>query len=64
MDPQYPKPIEKWRGLPENLDGALTLADGNSYFFKGKYYWQFNNEFIRPEKGYPRKISTLLPLCF
>lgn len=28
MDPGYPRHIERWRGVPENLDAATTWKDG------------------------------------
>lgn len=29
---------------------------GFTYFYKGKEYWKFNNQFLRVEPGYPRSI--------
>lgn len=31
MDPGYPRHIERWRGVPENIDAATTWKGG--YFF-------------------------------
>lgn len=28
MDPGYPRHIERWRGVPENIDAATTWKDG------------------------------------
>ena len=37
MDKGYPKKISPiWKGLPPNLDSALTWRNGVTYFFKGK----------------------------
>lgn len=60
LDEYYPRYISRWRGIPTHLDAAVTLPNSKTYFFKGLYYWVYNNDFIRPEKGFPRKISTLL----
>ena len=36
MDPGYPKKISSvWRGVPSNLDAAITWKNGLTYFFKG-----------------------------
>lgn len=34
MDPEYPKSMKQFRGVPENLDSAMTWSDGKfSYIF-------------------------------
>lgn len=55
----YPKKIhENWHGIPNNIDAAISTVDGKTYFFKGDLYWSFNNYWIRPEPGYPRRTSV------
>jgi len=39
----YPKPIENWEGVPNNLDAAAQIS-GVSYFFKEGQYWRFDDE--------------------
>ena len=53
----YPKRIsEGWKGLPGNLDAAVTWGvNGDSFFFKGNRYWKFTNEVL--VSGYPKNIS-------
>ncbi|XP_018329458.1 matrix metalloproteinase-25-like [Agrilus planipennis] len=46
MDNGYPKNMNRWRGVPHDLDAALTWKDGRTYFFKGKLYWAFDNKWI------------------
>ncbi|XP_044753989.1 matrix metalloproteinase-25-like isoform X2 [Coccinella septempunctata] len=42
-DPGYPQHIEKWGGIPKNIDAATTWKDGKTYFFKDDLYWTFDN---------------------
>lgn len=54
----YPKNIhDNWHGIPNNIDAAISMSGGKTYFFKGDLYWAFNNYWIRPENGYPRRTS-------
>lgn len=83
----YPANItDKWRGIPNNIDAATSVANGEmwmklfsvefhlkknthfistgkTYFFKGNLYWLYNNYWIRPERGYPRRASTIWLGC-
>lgn len=64
MDENYPADIiEKWHGIPNNLDAVTSVPSGKTYFFKGNLYWLFNNKRIRPERSYPRRTSTALLDC-
>ncbi|XP_055523786.1 matrix metalloproteinase-2-like isoform X2 [Wyeomyia smithii] len=63
MDEGYPMSIDRWFGIPSNLDAATSGANGKTYFFKGNYYWLYNNERVRPERGYPRKASNIWLGC-
>jgi Na+/H+ antiporter NhaC len=42
-----------WRGVPTNIDSVLRWKDGNSYFFKGKVFWKFNDKHMRVESENP-----------
>ncbi|GFG29462.1 hypothetical protein Cfor_02853 [Coptotermes formosanus] len=53
MDPGYPHNIDRWRGVPSDLDAAMTWTDGSTYFFKGKLFWRFDNTLIRTDNHYP-----------
>ncbi|XP_053692504.1 matrix metalloproteinase-2-like [Sabethes cyaneus] len=63
MDEGYPMSMDRWYGIPSNLDAATSGANGKTYFFKGNYYWLYNNERVRPERGYPRKASNIWLGC-
>ncbi len=39
----YPKPIENWEGIPDNIDDALQYTNGYTYFFKNGLYWRFDD---------------------
>lgn len=63
-DANYPMNLsEKWHGIPNNIDAAISIANGNTYFFKGDLYWLYNNYWIRPENGYPQRTSFNLFGC-
>lgn len=49
LDENYPKSMERWRGIPTNLDAALTWANGLLYTY-------FEHLF-----KYSQIISTLFP---
>lgn len=40
---QYPKPIKNWIGIPNHIDAVFRWENGLSYFFKGSYYYRFND---------------------
>lgn len=63
MDSGYPMTMDRWYGIPPNLDAALTLPNGKTYFFRENKYWLFNNKWVRPEKTYPRRASKVWLGC-
>ncbi|KAG5841673.1 hypothetical protein ANANG_G00169160 [Anguilla anguilla] len=55
VDPEYPKPVSVWQGVPDNLKAAFMSKDGgHTYFYKANKYWKFNNQQLRVEPGYPK----------
>lgn len=63
LDSGYPRTMDRWYGIPANLDASLTLPNGKTYFFKDNKYWLFNNKWVKPERGYPRKASKVWLGC-
>ena len=48
-------------GIPDQMRtfDAVSTWTGNrkTYFFKGAYYWRFNEDYRRMDYGYPRTIQ-------
>ena len=43
VEADYPKPINNWVGIPDNIDAALQYDNGYTYFFKGDQYYRFDD---------------------
>ncbi|XP_061298987.1 matrix metalloproteinase-14 [Pezoporus flaviventris] len=55
VDPDYPKSIEVWGGVPEAPSGAfMGPDDAVTYFYKAGRYWLFDNRLLRVAPGYPK----------
>lgn len=63
MEQYYPRKMTRWQGIPENIDAALSLYGGKTFFFKDQYFWVFNSHFVRAQRGFPKKVSSLFPHC-
>lgn len=63
MEPFYPRVMGRWNGIPENLDAAVSIPNGETIFFKGSDYWIFDNHRVRPKKSYPTDIVHLFDMC-
>ncbi|XP_058118781.1 matrix metalloproteinase-2-like [Anopheles ziemanni] len=63
VDEGYPSPMDRWFGIPRDIDAATAVASGKTYFFKGNYYWLYNNDRVRPERGYPRRTGNIWLGC-
>ncbi|XP_030759308.1 stromelysin-3-like [Sitophilus oryzae] len=59
MDEGYPMHMERWRGVPQNLDAATTWKDGNTYFFKNELFWKFDNDWIIATETSPFPIGPI-----
>ena len=58
IEPDYPRDISVWRGVPSNIDAAFQWhRNGITYFFKGNQFWRFDNGKMRTTKDSPQ-IST------
>lgn len=64
VDPGYPKYIdEKWSGIPNNIDAAISTSNAKTYFFKGDLFWLYDDYWLRPQRGYPRRTSIFWLGC-
>nr|CAI5824103.1 unnamed protein product [Callosobruchus analis] len=59
MDPGYPLHMERWRGVPLNLDAAITWTDGSTYFFKDDLFWKFDNDWVITTEESPMPTAQL-----
>ncbi|XP_076309995.1 stromelysin-3-like [Tachypleus tridentatus] len=56
----YPRPINNWKGIPNNINAVLEWENGQTYFFKGKRYYRFNDQTFAVDSGkppFPRSTS-------
>jgi len=64
MDQFYPRIMGRWQGIPQNLSGVISIPESTrTLFFKDDDYWLYNNMELKPERGYPRKLSELIGNC-
>lgn len=59
----YPRDISMWRGVPSDIDAAFQYMDGKTYFFKGKYFWQFDDNSMMVVDPSPKRIGTHWMQC-
>ncbi|CAB1351542.1 unnamed protein product [Coregonus sp. 'balchen'] len=52
VDRDYPKPINTWQGVPDNIKAAIMSEEGSNK------YWKFNNQHMRVESGYPKSVLS------
>ncbi|OQR75284.1 72 kDa type IV collagenase-like, partial [Tropilaelaps mercedesae] len=44
VEPDYPRHIRSWGGVPSRIDAAFTWTDQSTYFFKGRRFWRFHDK--------------------
>lgn len=58
VEPDYPRDISVWRGVPYYLDSAFQWhRNGITYFFKGNLFWRFDNRKMKITKDSPQNIN-------
>ncbi|KAG5669082.1 hypothetical protein PVAND_016981 [Polypedilum vanderplanki] len=64
MDPFYPRIMKRWKGVPKNLTGAISFPhSGPTVFFKDDEFIIYDDENVKPEEGYPKKIYEIFEFC-
>ncbi|KAF5269320.1 hypothetical protein FQR65_LT02622 [Abscondita terminalis] len=58
----FPLPIKLWNGIPNNIDGVVSINQF-TYFFKGDVYYKYINRYRKVEDGYPKSIKNDIFKC-
>ncbi|XP_031345608.1 matrix metalloproteinase-19-like [Photinus pyralis] len=58
----FPLPIWYWNGVPNNINAATSIG-GDTYFFKGRYYYKYDSMNRMVYAGYPRSTAKNLFRC-
>lgn len=59
----YPRDIHMWTGVPYNIDAVFQWHNRKTYFFKEKYFWEFNDNRMKIAKGSPQLIGEYWLKC-
>ena len=55
VEPDYPRDMNIWRGIPYGLDAAFQWhRTGSNYFFKGSLFWKFDNRKMKVTRDSPK----------
>ncbi|KAG7480566.1 hypothetical protein MATL_G00057500 [Megalops atlanticus] len=57
VDTVYPRNMQDWRGIPNDIDGAFQDRYGYAHFLSGRHYWKFDPVEVKVLEGYPRYIG-------
>ncbi|XP_006832398.1 PREDICTED: matrix metalloproteinase-28 isoform X1 [Chrysochloris asiatica] len=47
VEPYYPRDLQDWGGVPEEVSGALPRPDGSIIFFRDDRYWRLDQDKLR-----------------
>uniref|UniRef100_A0A8C5NWD6 Matrix metallopeptidase 28 (epilysin) n=1 Tax=Jaculus jaculus TaxID=51337 RepID=A0A8C5NWD6_JACJA len=47
VEPYYPRSMQDWAGVPEEIMGALPRSDGSIVFFRDDQYWRLDQATLR-----------------
>uniref|UniRef100_A0A2K5Z304 Matrix metallopeptidase 28 n=1 Tax=Mandrillus leucophaeus TaxID=9568 RepID=A0A2K5Z304_MANLE len=47
VEPYYPRSLQDWGGIPEEVSGALPRPDGSIIFFRDDRYWRLDQAKLR-----------------
>ena len=53
-----------FKGVPNNINAAFTWAkDNQTYFFKGPFYYKYNDKAKKVENGYQKDQMFVGKIC-
>ncbi|XP_029915271.1 stromelysin-3 isoform X2 [Myripristis murdjan] len=58
LDSVYPRSMQDWSGIPDDVDAAFKDAYGYAHFIRGRQYWKFDPVGMNSLEGYPRYIGV------
>ncbi|XP_024131622.1 stromelysin-3 isoform X2 [Oryzias melastigma] len=53
----YPRSMQEWNDIPEDMDAAFRDLYGHAHFVRGQQYWKFSSSGMNLLEGYPRYIG-------
>ncbi|XP_051279534.1 stromelysin-3 [Dicentrarchus labrax] len=53
----YPRSMQDWSGIPDDVDAAFRDIYGYAHFIRGRQYWKFDPVGMNSLEGYPRYIG-------
>jgi len=59
----YPRDIAMWHGVPYNVDAVFQAPDKKTYFFKDKYFWEFNDKKMEVTASSPLHVGEYWLQC-
>ena len=59
----YPRDVQMWRGIPYHFDAVFQWHDKKTYFFKDKYFWEFDDGRMKVSRDSPRLIGEFWLQC-
>uniref|UniRef100_A0A672Z179 Stromelysin-3 n=1 Tax=Sphaeramia orbicularis TaxID=375764 RepID=A0A672Z179_9TELE len=54
----YPRSMQDWSGIPDDVDAAFRDIYGYAHFIRGRQYWKFDPVGMNSLEGYPRYIGV------
>ncbi|KAL3315478.1 hypothetical protein Ciccas_005886 [Cichlidogyrus casuarinus] len=64
-EPNYPRRIkDTWMGIPTPVRAAFTQLNGDTLFFQGNNYWEFDNIAMKSREGFPKQANLHILGCF
>ena len=59
----YPRDIQMWKGVPYDIDGVFQYHNKKTYFFKGKKFWEFDDERMEVTTSSPTLVGEYWLHC-